>query len=120
MASVVQSLLSLQSASVGQAPGIPRGTALSHVSPGASTAPLPQDAEQSRSVLWLQPMPPGQQPSEGPHVVIMLCAHAAVHADAEPSTVSAVQTSPSLQSASVGQWPMVPAGIAGSQTSLES
>ncbi len=58
MASDVHATPSLQLA--GHAPRLPAGIAVSHVS-GASTVPLPQDAEQSVSVAGLQS--DGQQPS---------------------------------------------------------
>jgi hypothetical protein len=58
--SIVQAFPSLQVVGQGTAGG-------SHVSP-ASTAPLPHFAEQSLSLLWLQPV--GQQPSSLVQLVI--------------------------------------------------
>jgi hypothetical protein len=90
MESIVHALPSLQSA--GQLP--------SHVSPGSTTR-LPQLAEQSLSLLLLQPA--GQQPSPVVHWVSAWCAHAALHVDALPVIESCVHGFLSSQSA--GQLP---------------
>src|SRR5262245_40382777 len=88
--SMVQALPSVQSA----------GQLLSHVSPD-STTPLPHEAEQSESLMALQPA--AQQPSPPRHCVIAWCEHAALHDAALPVSVSMVQALPSVQSA--GQLP---------------
>jgi len=83
--SMVQALPSLQA--VGQLP--------SQVSPGSMTA-LPQEAEQSVSLLWLQPG--GQQPSPDWHWLTGPCVQETEQLPAEPVLVSVVQALPSLQS----------------------
>lgn len=88
--STVHELPSLQSA--GQLP--------SQVSPGSTTR-LPQLAEQSLSVLLLQPA--GQQPSPVTHCEIAWWLQAALQFDALPVWASSVQAFPSLQS--TGQLP---------------
>ncbi len=65
----------------------------SHVSPGSS-APLPQLAEQSLSLLALQPG--GQQPSPRRHWVIVWRVQAEVQLSALPVSMSTVQALPSL------------------------
>src|SRR6185436_12650539 len=65
---------------------VPFAMPVSQVSP-ASTTPLPHDAEQSLSVLWLAPA--GQQPSPSCTSVIGVWRHAVVHA--EPDSTSTVQ-----------------------------
>jgi len=72
----------------------------SQVSP-VSTTELPQEAEQSVSVLWLQPG--AQQPSPLVHWVMALWAHDAEQLLALPVSESMVHALPSLQSA--GQLP---------------
>jgi len=71
----------------------------SQVSP-VSTMPLPQVAEQSLSLLALQPL--GQQPSPLTQAVTCVCVHTALQVAAEPVIASVVQAFPSLQS--VGQF----------------
>jgi len=80
--SAVQALPSLQSA--GQLP--------SQTSPG-STWPLPHDAEQSLSLLWLQPA--GQQPSPPTQALTAAWVQAVVQA--LPTVASVVQAMPSSQ-----------------------
>src|ERR1041384_1116206 len=87
---MVQALPSLHE--VGQLP--------SQVSPG-STAMFPQLAEQSSSVLRVQPM--GQQPSPFLHWVIPWWLQATVQLALLPVIVSMVQALPSLHD--VGQSP---------------
>src|SRR5262245_1662195 len=88
--------------------------AVSQVSP-ASTAPLPQTAGQSPSLLLLQPG--AQQPSPLRHMVTGAVVHVAVQVPALFS-VSVVQLLPSLQL--VGQAPGWPVAMPVSQVSLES
>jgi hypothetical protein len=88
--SVVQALPSLHVE--GQLP--------SQVSP-LSTIELPQLAEQSLSLLWLQPA--GQQPSPLLQVVMAVKVQAASQVETSPVSVSVVQALPSLQE--VGQCP---------------
>src|SRR5262249_42674466 len=114
-ASVVQTLLSLQSATeAGQCPA-PLGIAVSHSSPDSS-APLPQIGWQSGSVFALPAG--GQQLSLGPTAVIGVCEQAALQVPPE-SSVSVVHESLSLQSAVTGHRP-VPVVIAVSQVSPAS
>src|SRR5262245_35138016 len=87
---------------------------VSQVSP-ASTAPLPQTAGQSPSLLLVQPG--GQQPSPLRHMVTGTVVHVAVQVPALFS-VSVVQLSKSLQL--VGQAPGRPAAMPVSQVSPES
>src|SRR5215813_106088 len=82
-----------------QAPCMPVGMPLSHVSPANGvTTPSPQRAGQSVSLEMFAPM--GQQPSlvvpEG--VVIGVWVHTAVQVAAEPEIASVVQALLSLQS----------------------
>jgi len=73
--------------------------AVSQVSPD-STTPLPHTAlVQLGSVP--DPQPLGQQPSLGPHEVMLVCLQLAVQLDAMPNRVSAVQLLLSLHE--VGQ-----------------
>jgi len=88
--SIVQALPSLQLA--GQLP--------SHTSP-ASTCPLPQLAEQSVSLLRLQPG--AQQPSPDAQAVIAEARQTELQAAGSPSKRSTVQEFPSSQA--VGQLP---------------
>src|SRR5258706_7202803 len=83
-ASVVQAMLSLHVAIVGQSPA-PVVIAVSHVSGGVTT-PSPQPSGQSESVALVAPA--GQQPSPAIGVVMGVCAHAAVQA--VPVMLSAV------------------------------
>jgi hypothetical protein len=99
-ASVVQALLSLQSAAEpGQWPGWPAAMALSQVSP-VSTTPLPHTAALQLGSCP-DPQPDGQQPSFGPHVVIVVCEQLTLQVVAEPEMVSVVQLLLSLHE--VGQ-----------------
>ena len=90
MVSMVQAVPSLQ----------PSAQSPSQVSP-VSTAPLPQLAEQSLSVLALQAA--GQQPSSSAQAVISAKLQATLQFSGEPVFVSVVQALPS--SHSVGQSP---------------
>lgn len=67
----------------------------------ASTTPLPQDAEQSSSVVLLHPA--GQQPSPAAQPVRAACVQAALHDSLAPVIESTVQAMPSSQD--VGQSP---------------
>jgi len=84
----------------------------SQVSP-SSTTPLPHLGAQSESLTALQPA--GQQPSPARQVVMSVCRHVAEQAEAEPSSVSAVQAFSSSHEA--GHAPVAPAPIALSQAS---